>query len=247
MADNVPINPGTTTPIATDDVAGVQFQKIKVNLGADGVDGSLWNGNVNVTSGTVKAIGQYTVGETFVDSPQGMMLLWGSNAGADASMVELSSALPVQVTINSDIVSAINPFPVSITAGTVALGEVGTVKINPTPVKSILSFGTVFGGTEATYGTLVNASSIGTGNSLWLTSFKVGVDGTGSLRTMLGFGTNLEGTTVVDTGVYAGLTNISREFILPVNCGISNTSLLFYIGAAGTVSVDIKYFVDSNA
>jgi hypothetical protein len=37
MADNVSIDPGTTTPIATDDVSGVHFQKIKLDLGADGL------------------------------------------------------------------------------------------------------------------------------------------------------------------------------------------------------------------
>lgn len=55
MADNVSIDPGTATPIATDDVGGVQFQKIKLNLGGDGVDGSTWDGKVAVTAGTIGA------------------------------------------------------------------------------------------------------------------------------------------------------------------------------------------------
>lgn len=39
MADNVPITPGTGTTIATDDVAGVQFQMIKVvDATADGTN-----------------------------------------------------------------------------------------------------------------------------------------------------------------------------------------------------------------
>lgn len=36
MADNVPITPGSGAEIATDDVDGVQFQRVKVNFGAEG-------------------------------------------------------------------------------------------------------------------------------------------------------------------------------------------------------------------
>lgn len=36
MADNVTIDPGTTTPIASDDIGGVQFQRMKVAAGANG-------------------------------------------------------------------------------------------------------------------------------------------------------------------------------------------------------------------
>lgn len=37
MADNVPITQGSGTNIATDDVAGVHFQKVKLDMGGDGV------------------------------------------------------------------------------------------------------------------------------------------------------------------------------------------------------------------
>lgn len=36
-ADNVPVTPGAGASIATDDVGGVQFQKVKVDAGGDGV------------------------------------------------------------------------------------------------------------------------------------------------------------------------------------------------------------------
>jgi len=39
MVDNVAVTPGAGATIATDDVAGVQFQRVKVTLGGDGVDG----------------------------------------------------------------------------------------------------------------------------------------------------------------------------------------------------------------
>jgi hypothetical protein len=36
MADNVNVTPSGTTPIATDDVGGVQYQRVKLSVGADG-------------------------------------------------------------------------------------------------------------------------------------------------------------------------------------------------------------------
>jgi hypothetical protein len=44
MADNVPITPGSGKDIATDDVASVHYQKIKVDLGGDGVSSPLVRG-----------------------------------------------------------------------------------------------------------------------------------------------------------------------------------------------------------
>lgn len=37
MADNVPVTPGTGATIATDDVSGIQFQKVKLDAGGDGL------------------------------------------------------------------------------------------------------------------------------------------------------------------------------------------------------------------
>lgn len=50
MADNVAITAGTGTSIATDDVAGVHFQKIKVDIGGNGVEGGPWDGVVSLSA-----------------------------------------------------------------------------------------------------------------------------------------------------------------------------------------------------
>lgn len=44
MVDNVAVTPGTGATIATDDVAGVQFQKVKIDLGGDGLSSPLVRG-----------------------------------------------------------------------------------------------------------------------------------------------------------------------------------------------------------
>lgn len=49
MADNVPVTAGSGTLIATDDVGGVQYQKVKIDVGGDGVS-SPWDGAVSVSN-----------------------------------------------------------------------------------------------------------------------------------------------------------------------------------------------------
>lgn len=55
MADGVPVTPGVGTTIATDDVAGVQYQVVKLDVGADGV-----------ASGPVSASNPLPVGGTAI-------------------------------------------------------------------------------------------------------------------------------------------------------------------------------------
>jgi hypothetical protein len=53
MADNVPVTAGTGTLIATDDVGGVQYQYVKLDLGGDGVSDPV-SGSIPVTiSGSI--------------------------------------------------------------------------------------------------------------------------------------------------------------------------------------------------
>ena len=44
MADNVAITPGSGATIATDDVGGAQYQRIKLDLGGDGASSPLLRG-----------------------------------------------------------------------------------------------------------------------------------------------------------------------------------------------------------
>lgn len=45
MADNINVNPSGSTSIATDDVSGVHFQKVKLTQGDDGIDNGLVSSN----------------------------------------------------------------------------------------------------------------------------------------------------------------------------------------------------------
>lgn len=71
MADNVNVTPGTGATIATDDVSGVQYQKVKLDKGADGVSSPVTDANplpIQITDGTdvaaVSASGALQVGGT---------------------------------------------------------------------------------------------------------------------------------------------------------------------------------------
>src|SRR4051812_46208755 len=52
MADNVAITPGAGTSIATDDIGGVQYQRVKVTFGADGTASDVSSGSPLPVSGT---------------------------------------------------------------------------------------------------------------------------------------------------------------------------------------------------
>ena len=56
MADNLLYTPGTGASVATDDIAGIHFQRVKIVIGADGVNGGdVSASNTLPVSGTVTA------------------------------------------------------------------------------------------------------------------------------------------------------------------------------------------------
>ena len=63
MADNTTLNTGTGGDvIATDDIAGIKYQRVKVVLGADGAnDGDVHDGNPMPITGTVSVSGTVAV------------------------------------------------------------------------------------------------------------------------------------------------------------------------------------------
>jgi hypothetical protein len=56
MADNIAISAGTGTSVATDDVSGVHFQKVKIDLGGDGASSPLGVGQQAMAASVPVAI-----------------------------------------------------------------------------------------------------------------------------------------------------------------------------------------------
>ncbi len=71
MADNVTITPGSGASVATDDVGGVQYQRVKLDLGGDGLSVPVTGALPISTPGLAGGIQQTvtTVGTTAVTIP----------------------------------------------------------------------------------------------------------------------------------------------------------------------------------
>ena len=122
------------------------------------------------------------------------------------------------------------------------LGGAGTSCLSK---RTILSYGTTFGGTAAGYGTLVGSTAVGVGTSLWVNDLSIINTGAGTLTALVGFGTALNGTSVLAKGEFGPQGGIQKSYPLPVNCGMTNQDLVCYIGAAGTVDVAVSYFISA--
>lgn len=131
----------------------------------------------------------------------------------------------------------------TINAGTVVM-TAGTVRNDGRTTRNIMTYGTTFGGTAAGYATLVAAPGVGT--STWVSDLSVN-NAYGSITCIVGFGTFLQGTSVLMRGIYGTQVGvgIQKTYALPVNAGATNTDLVAYIGAAGTIDVNLSYFVSA--
>jgi hypothetical protein len=117
MADNVTIpasGTGTATPeIATDDVGGVHYQRVKLDLGADGAAAP--------AVGTVPVSGTVTVSEPVsVDDNGGSLTVDGTVAVTHAALTELATAIDTELQV--DIVGALP-------AGNANIGDVDVASI----------------------------------------------------------------------------------------------------------------------
>ena len=114
---------------------------------------------------------------------------------------------------------------------------------------NIFTFGTTFGGTAAMYGTLVGSASVGVGTSTWINDLsiinsKVGT-ANGTVTCMVGFGTALNGSSVLAKGDFGPQGGIQKSYPLAVNAGMTNQDLVCYIGAGGTVDFNVSYFIST--
>lgn len=131
-------------------------------------------------------------------------------------------------------------------AGTINAGTInaGTVRNDGRPARNILSYGTTFGGTAAGYGTLVAAPGVGT--SIWVNDISI-TNSNGSVTCLAGFGTALNGTSVLAKGNFGTHTGIGiqKSYPMAVNAGMTNTDLVCYVGAAGTAEFTVTYFISA--
>ena len=150
------------------------------------------------------------------------------------------------VTINEGTQTLINTTSVGGTQTQVVRLDMGSgTAVDPFSKRTILSYGTTFGGTAAGYGTLVGSAAVGVGTSTWINDLSIINTGAGTLTALMGFGTSLNGTSVLAKGEFGPQGGIQKSYPLPVNCGMTNQDLVCYIGAAGTVDFNVSYFISA--
>lgn len=141
MADTVPITAGTGTSIATDDIAGVHFQRIKLIHGDDGVN-----------AGDVSAINPLPVTGTFFQATQPVSFTW---AGLTDTQLR-ATAVPVSGTFwQATQPVSLATLPVT-NAGTFAVQAASTLAAETTKV-----IGTVNIAASQTVGLVAGAAVIG--------------------------------------------------------------------------------------
>lgn len=136
MADNVAVTAGSGTTIATDDISGVQHQRVKVVIGADGVnDGDVSASNplpVDLTkmSGSVLGIGQGSMAASIpvvIASNQSAVSV--SNTGVFATQIDGNALTALQL-IDDPVASTGTPVPAK------AMFVAGTDGTNATALKT---------------------------------------------------------------------------------------------------------------
>jgi hypothetical protein len=135
MADNVNVTPSGTTPIATDDINGVQFQKVKHTLGDDGQDaGTVSNTNPLPTDlvGVFKRLFQ-VFGRMGFDSTSSLRVMI-SNTPA--------------VTVSSGTVTTVSAVT---TVSTVTTGNIGLGDIGKPATAQMMSTNTFYGSIGANF------------------------------------------------------------------------------------------------
>ena len=170
----------------------------------------------------------------------------GLNQGTE-TFVAVDTVGTVQyqtVKLDMGAAGATSPFTGTISEVTKISG--GTLKVDGRVARNILSYGTTFGGAVAGYGTIVAAASIGAGTSLWVNDLSIiNSKGAGTLTALVGFGTALNGSSVLVKGDFGPQGGIQKSYSLPVNAGSTNQDLVCYIGAAGTIDVNVSYFISA--
>ncbi|MGL6210811.1 MAG: hypothetical protein ACRC14_13390 [Paracoccaceae bacterium] len=152
MADNVPVTPGTGALIATDDVGGVQFQLVKLTLGADGVDG-----------GPVSAANPLPV--TVANSPL------PSGASTEATLAALNGKFSTSTTIPDNQAPGIAVRPVGQDTWVCSFANVGASILNadfrPPDVGAGVGYSQAAGSLLITTGTATNAEFLTRSVQAW--------------------------------------------------------------------------------
>lgn len=131
MADNVEITAGSGTPIATDDVGGIQYQRVKLDLGGNGVsdpvESDLPVSLKGHTSGGLAVHNSIDVDETEENvktSPGQLYTIYAFNNAATVRYLRFYNDTAANTTVGSTA-AALGPFGIPAGGGFVWNNELG--------------------------------------------------------------------------------------------------------------------------
>lgn len=215
-----------------------------------GVVSNLTNGSVNILTGTIQSSGTTTgvgVVTSVTNLAAGTLLNSGTTTGVgvvtSVTNIVAGTLLNSGTTTGVGVVSALTNGSVNILTGTVTsvtnLVD-GTIHLDHNPVRLGTPF-TTYGTTgAAVWGTIIAAS--GAGTKQYVSSLDIVVhSGTVDVAvTNIGVGGST-GAGVLARGAFPAGGGIAREFS-PVIASGTNGTLSYWLGGAGTVSIDVVYW-----
>lgn len=224
------------------------------NVGSITNVGLLYGGTID-TTGTVTGVGVVTnLTSGSVRMTVGTLTVMPNIPGGTLALVTSVTEL---ANLAKGTVSRVEGGSIAVTAGTAVVTggsivvttgtvNVGTVRNDARTTQNILTYGTQFAATAAAYGTLIGSAAVGAGTSTWVQGVSV-INPYGTILAMVGFGTVLNGTSVLFKGVLGTQTvgGIEKSFAKAVNAGMTNQDLVLHLGAAGTVDVSVTYFISA--
>jgi hypothetical protein len=221
MADNTTLNTGTGGDvIATDDISGVKFQRVKITLGADGVnDGDVSATNPIPVDGTVTVTGTVAVTD---------------NAGSLTVDGTVTANQPSSTAYKVIISDGTSDVPIDAAHSD---GETNTENHIDVGAKNLVFNGSTWDRSrgDATNGMLVN---LGTNNDVTVTGTVTANAGTGSFTVAQATAASLNAT-VVGTGTFAVQASQSGTWTLGTNSGVDIGDVTIN-NASGASAVNIQ-------
>ena len=214
---------------------------------------NLPQGSINVTAGTVYGGAGSAIAVSgnpvYVAGQGGNGTVYPILTDTTGKIQSVVTAGTVAVSAGTMIMTAgtVAAGTIAVSAGTITHGTIdaGTVKLDGRASRNIVSYGTTFAGTAAAYGTLVGSAVVGAGTSLWVNDVSIVNSKGGTITCLVGFGTVLNGTSVLVKGDFGPQQGIQKSYPLAVNAGMTNQDLVCYVGAAGTIDVNVSYFISA--
>ena len=205
----------------------------------------------NLPGGTVNLITRVgNVGTLEVGTISTMPNIPGGTIGVVTTVSNISNGT-IRVTVGTISAGTINTGTVNagtINTGTINAGTInaGTIRNDGRPARNILTYGTTMSGAGAAYATLVGSAAVGVGTSTWVESISIS-NPNANLTCLVGFGTALNGTSVLLKGTYGttSAVGIMKAFPDATNAGMTNQDLVAYISGAGTIDVNVSYFISA--